>query len=74
MSLKRSKVKKILRKKTSMKLRNDSTDLIIYLNYMRFMSAVLAESERLAVENSSSEILPSHLDRAKIDLMKVFRG
>lgn len=57
-----------------MKLRNDSTDLVVYLNYMRFMSALLAESEKLAVENSSSEILPSHLNRAKTDLLKSFRG
>lgn len=73
MNYPRSKFKKIIKSKTPLLVRNDSTDILIYLNYMHFYEKLIANAKRCAIRDGSSEILSKHLQEAKQITMKEFK-
>lgn len=66
--------KKVIKKKSEKRIKNDSTDLVLYLNYLHFLRLMLNRANHLSIQDNSSEILPSHLQEAKIEFLKRFRG
>lgn len=66
--------KKVIKKKSEKRIKNDSTDLVLYLNYLHFLRLMLNRANQLSIQDNSSEILPSHLQEAKIEFLKRFRG
>ncbi|ODV94122.1 hypothetical protein PACTADRAFT_4075 [Pachysolen tannophilus NRRL Y-2460] len=70
----RTKFKKIIRSKTQMNIKNDSSDLLIYLNYLNFYHRLLEKSKESAIRDGSSEILAKHLNDAKLKVFREFRG
>ncbi|ODQ61356.1 hypothetical protein WICANDRAFT_61912 [Wickerhamomyces anomalus NRRL Y-366-8] len=70
----RSSIRRIIKSKTDLKLANDSTDILINLDYMLFVRDLMFEAEKLADKSGSSEILSTHLRMARVNVLKKYRG
>lgn len=75
--------KKILRER--MKCLNDgrerrikfsqkNLDLLLYINYVRFLNALILKASDIASKDSSSEILVKHMEESGNEILKRFRG
>lgn len=55
-------------------LKNDATDLLVYLNYMQFLTTLVKEVKILQMKDNSEELSPVHLNNIRSMLLKKFRG
>lgn len=55
-------------------LKNDATDLLVYLNYMQFLTTLVKEVKILQMKDNSGELSPVHLNNIRSMLLKKFRG
>ncbi|VEU20711.1 DEKNAAC101618 [Brettanomyces naardenensis] len=67
------KHKKLIGRRSKVRIQRN-VDLLMYLNYLRFVNALVVKANELCDKDSSSEILPKHLEEAKREVMKRFRG
>ncbi|GMM34979.1 hypothetical protein DASC09_023040 [Saccharomycopsis crataegensis] len=74
--LARSRFKKIIKSKLQKQksLKNDSTDLLVYLNYMLFLKTLLNEAQALQSKEDSEELTVVHLNNIRSSVLKRFRG
>ncbi|ODV84929.1 hypothetical protein CANARDRAFT_199587 [[Candida] arabinofermentans NRRL YB-2248] len=68
------KHKKIIRAKIGSKAQQKNLHLVIYLNYLRFMNSVINKANDLSNQDGSSEVLVKHLEDAKLEMLRRFRG
>lgn len=67
------KQKKVLNDISHIKIQKN-VDLLLYLNYLRFLNALLKKADLLSTQDASSEILTKHLLKSKGEILKRFRG
>ena len=67
------KQKKVLTDISHIKIQKN-VDLLLYLNYLRFLNALLKKANLLSTQDASSEILTKHLLKSKGEILKRFRG
>ncbi len=67
------KQKKVLTDISHIKIQKN-VDLLLYLNYLRFLNALLKKADLLSTQDASSEILTKHLLKSKGEILKRFRG
>ncbi len=67
------KQKKVLSDISHIKIQKN-VDLLLYLNYLRFLNALLKKADLLSTQDASSEILTKHLLKSKGEILKRFRG
>ncbi|KAH3671265.1 hypothetical protein OGAPHI_000488 [Ogataea philodendri] len=66
--------KRVLRSRKPLKYKQKNIDLLLYLNYLRFMNALIKKANEAAEQDASSGILDRHLQDAQLEFMKRFRG
>lgn len=67
------KQKKVLSDISHTKIQKN-VDLLLYLNYLRFLNALLKKADTLSTQDASSEILTKHLLKSKDEVLRRFRG
>lgn len=74
MAINKTRFAKGLKSKTSLKIQRDSTDTLIYLNYLLFMQRLLAKAKEYADNDGSTEVMSRHLSDAKTLVLREFAG
>ncbi|KAH3674346.1 hypothetical protein WICMUC_003372 [Wickerhamomyces mucosus] len=70
----RSQIRKVIKSKTQKKLANDSTDLLIGLNFQLFLKDFAKRAEEISDKTGSSEVQPYHFKQAAEETLKRYRG
>lgn len=70
----RTRFKKVLRSKTNYRLKNDESDLLVYVVYLDYLSKLIKRSQEKQEEIGSSELSTIHMDQVNNILMKEYRG
>ncbi|KAG7749123.1 hypothetical protein KL911_005208 [Ogataea haglerorum] len=66
--------KKVLRAQKPLKYKQKNLELLLYLNYLRFMNALVKKANEISEQDASSEILHKHLEDAKLEMLQRFKG
>lgn len=72
----RAKFKRVVREKLRKRknLKNDSTDLLVYMNYMFFMKTLIREAKKLQQQDQTDELSVVHINNVRSAVLKKFRG
>ncbi|GMF03415.1 unnamed protein product [Ambrosiozyma monospora] len=57
-----------------LRMAQKNVDLVLYLNYLRFLNGLIKKSYEASEKDASFEVLPKHLTDAKAEMLKRFRG
>ncbi|ODV61934.1 uncharacterized protein ASCRUDRAFT_75188 [Ascoidea rubescens DSM 1968] len=81
--IKRSSFRKALRARAAfiseahddkIRFKNDSADLVIYLNYVLFINSIVNEIKLLKEKDNSNDLNLVHLNNIKEKMLKKFKG
>ncbi|CAH2350113.1 hypothetical protein CLIB1423_01S02762 [[Candida] railenensis] len=70
----RNKFKKVLSSKTPYSFKNDGSDVLLYLTYIKFLNSLQSRVDELKEEAGSPENLAIFYKQAASEVLPKFRG